>query len=380
MSLTHDVILCRRPAAAFAQIGVFWGAFAGLIPQVKAQVALSDSGFGLVMLVASMGAMLAMTAAPWVDRHLQVRALPVMAGLTAAMALLPGLSLMWYHFLISMVLVTMCVGTLDVLMNARVSEIEARVGRPLMNLNHAIFSFAYAIGALIAGAMREVGMGSFVILSTVAVIMVLLLPVTRGGDVGDISTDDARPVTGLKWSLILPAGLIVLVAFMSENATEAWSALHLERSMGAGALTGTLGPSILGLTMGIGRLAGQVVSQRWSEAVVIRWAALLTASGAFLGGWADHLALGYLGFGMLGLGVSVIGPLALAWVGRLVTAEHRTLAISRVAVLGYSGFFIGPPLMGFLSEGFGLAVSFSAIGFVLLLVPVVLVPLVQRRG
>ena len=128
------------------------------------------------------------------------------------------------------------------------------------------------------------------------------------------------------------------------------------------------------------RLAGQVVSQRWSEAVVIRWAALLTASGAFLGGWADHLALGYLGFGMLGLGVSVIGPLALAWVGRLVTAEHRTLAISRVAVLGYSGFFIGPPLMGFLSEGFGLAVSFSAIGFVLLLVPVVLVPLVQRRG
>jgi hypothetical protein len=48
--------------------------------------------------------------------------------------------------------------------------------------------------------------------------------------------------------------------------------------------------------------------------------------------------------------------------------------------LGYSGFFIGPPLMGFLSEGFGLAVSFSAIGFVLLLVPVVLVPLVQRRG
>jgi predicted MFS family arabinose efflux permease len=35
--------------------------------------------------------------------------------------------------------------------------------------------------------------------------------------------------------------------------------------------------------------------------------------------------------------------------------------MARVAVIGFSGFFFGPPLMGFLAEGFGLRLAFAAI-------------------
>ena len=57
--------------------------------------------------------------------------------------------------------------------------------------------------------------------------------------------------------------------------------------------------------------------------------------------------------------------MAYAWIGRMVPNQYRSHAISRISVVGYAGFFIGPPLMGFLSEGFGLATSFLVIGVLL---------------
>ena len=167
---------------------------------------------------------------------------------------------------------------------------------------------------------------------------------------------------------------------MSEQATEGWSALHLERNLGAGAAQGALGPALLGITMAVGRLAGHVVANRLSERVVIRWAALTAGTGACIGALAPTLAVAYLGFSILGLGLSVMAPMALAWIGRMVPDRYRSLAISRVSVVGYAGFFVGPPLMGFLSEGFGLATSFLVIGGLLFGVVAFVLPVLVRRA
>jgi MFS family permease len=75
----------------------------------------------------------------------------------------------------------------------------------------------------------------------------------------------------------------------------------------------------------------------------------------------------YLGFGILGLGVSVIGPLGLGMVGKLVTPRQRARAISRVAIVGFSAFFFAPVLMGWSSELWGLRVSYAGVAGVLLL-------------
>jgi MFS family permease len=169
------------------------------------------------------------------------------------------------------------------------------------------------------------------------------------------------------------------VAFLAEQGTEGWSALHLERNLGAGAAAGALGPAFLGLAMAMGRFSGQAVARRYSEAVLLRLAASLAACGALVAAWATALGMAYLGFALLGLGVSVCAPLAFAWVGRLVAPECKARAVSRIAVLGYAGFFVGPPMMGLLSEASGLAASFSAVALLLLTIPAALVPLLSRR-
>ena len=381
MSLLRDLYISRGPAAGFAAVGVFWGSFAALVPVLKPQVGLSDGQFGLALLITSIGAVMAMWLAPLAERGLGARALGVLTALLAVATLLPGHTTSGVTFTLAMLGVTMTSGTLDVAMNARVSALEAQVGRSLMNLNHAVFSVAYAICALATGFAREAGLGPAAILTGGGLVIGVLMLQAFAAPVGDADHEpDGVEVAPLPWTLLLPGGMIILIAFMSEQATEGWSALHLERNLGAGAAQGALGPALLGITMAVGRLAGQVVANRVSERMVIRWAAVTAGIGACIAATAPSLGVAYVGFSILGLGVSVMAPMAYAWIGRMVPNRYRSHAISRISVVGYAGFFIGPPMMGFLSEGFGLSTSFLTIGGILFAVPLLLVPVLSRRS
>ena len=80
-------------------------------------------------------------------------------------------------------------------------------------------------------------------------------------------------------------------------------------------------------------------------------------------------AVAYLGFGIMGLGISVVGPMGLALVGRLVAPEQRTAAIARAAVIGFSGFVLAPAVVGLVSGAFGLRAAFICVGLIGLTAP-----------
>jgi hypothetical protein len=243
-----------------------------------------------------------------------------------------------------------------------------------------MFSLAYAFSAVLTGIAREVGLPPVAMMAGFGLITLFLLPILYM-DVAPVDT----PATGRGryplWPILICGG-VVLVAFMGEATVEAWSALHIERTLSGGAAEGALGPATLGLTMAIGRFSGQAVAERLREVTVVIWASVMASSGALIAATAGTPMAAYLGFGIFGLGVSVIGPMGLALVGRLVPAHLRTEAISRAAVIGFSGFFFAPGLMGFTSEAYGLRVAFVCVaGILLLAVPLALmIARMERRG
>jgi MFS family permease len=175
------------------------------------------------------------------------------------------------------------------------------------------------------------------------------------------------------WPILL-CGAVVFSAFMTEAATEAWSALHIERTLGGQAFQGALGPAMLGITMTVGRFGGQVVAERLREVQVVVMAGTVAALGAWIAAWAGAPWVAQIGFGLFGLGVSVIGPMGLALVGKMVAPHFRTEAISRAAVMGFSGFFFAPVLMGLVSQAWGLRWAFTLVGvLVALSIPLALV-------
>jgi len=364
MSVLNALSLSRRPATAFVVVGIFWGGFAAYVPVIKAQLGASDALFGTLLLGSATGLVSAMWLAPQADRILRARGMQVGAVLLALAWLVPGQVTLPMVFALSMAFVGLASGLLDVIMNARVSELEAKHNRPLMSVNHAMFSVAYALGALVVGFTREAGLPPTPVFAGFGVIALLALPLMRM-DVTYVAPDAGYAGKYPLWPIIL-CGAIVLVAFMSEATVEAWSALHVERTLGGGAAQGALGPAMLGITMAVGRFSGQVVAERLREVPVVIGASVISASGAVIAALAPTTLAAYVGFGILGLGVSVIGPMGLALVGKIVPPHLRTEAISRTAVIGFSGFFFAPMLMGLMSEAFGLRIAFVAVAVLLL--------------
>ena len=379
MSIKSDLYLSRKPLAGFLAIGAAWSVYFAQMPVIKAQVGASDGAYGMALLLAAFGAFAAMWLAPACRRFAGDLAMPLGICVIAFGMLGAGFSGGLVTLTLAMMIASMGSGVVDVLVNARVSEIEEDSGQALMNLNHALYAFAYAAGALVTGALRQAGVTPVPIF-TLLLIALLVAAWSARDEIPPIDSQNSDTTAAFPVVLVLLTGGIVLMAFLTEASTEGWSALHLERTLGGGPGHGALGPAALGLMMGIGRLGGHALSNWISDTKLMMIATLVSASGVALAGMAPTLLIALIGFSIAGLGISVVVPLAMALIGRVVPQSQRMTAISRVSVIGYGAFFFGPPLMGLVAEGFGLRMAFVSIAVLLAVTAVVLIPAMARRA
>ena len=370
----------RAPIAAFAAMGVLWGTFAAVLPDLKAQLGVEERTLGLLLLATPLAAVSAMLAAPTLGAAFGRVALPVATVLMALAFALPGQ--VWWPILfpLAMLACGAATGLTDVLMNARVAAIENMRGLHLMNLCHAAYSFGYAGGALATGAMRGAEWGPAWVMGTCAALALVLALLTaeRDGRIEGLR----KPKDGSAGRLgLIPVfgGLIVLIAFLTENAAENWSALHIEKTLGGSPEQGSMGPAALALTMGFARLAGQGLVARVNPFRLLMGGALLSACGAVVAAAATSPAMAYAGFIVMGIGSSVIAPTGFSLVGRLAKPEARARAVARATLLGYFGYFFGPPMLGFIAGSLGLRFAF-VFAALMLLVVLLVVPPMRRAG
>ncbi|MCX7561086.1 MFS transporter [Sulfitobacter sp. F26204] len=379
MNLKTDLYLSRRPLAGFLAIGAAWSVYFAQMPVIKAQVGASDGAYGVALLVAAFGAFAAMWLAPACRRLAGDYAMPLGIVVIAIGMLGAGFATSLVTLTLAMMLASAGSGVVDVLVNARVSEIEETSGRDLMNLNHALYAFAYAAGALATGALRQAGVTPVPIFA-ILFILLLVAGISARDRIPPVDTQQGENIAAFPVLLVILTGGIVLIAFLTEASTEGWSALHIERTLLGEPGHGALGPAALGLMMGIGRLGGHALARRIRDTTLMMMATLFAASGVALAGMASTVAVALLGFALAGLGISVVVPLAMALIGRVVPQSQRMAAISRVSVIGYGAFFFGPPLMGLVAENFGLRMAFVAIAALLALTATILIPAVARRA
>jgi MFS family permease len=155
-------------------------------------------------------------------------------------------------------------------------------------------------------------------------------------------------------------GLFAFCALLSEGAVNDWAAVYLDNSLDSGEGVAAGGLAAFSLTMGIGRLAGDRLTQAIGPVRLARGGAGLAAAGMAVAVAAVHPAAAIAGFAAMGLGLAALFPLAL----RAAAERSGTPgpAVAAVSGMGYVAFVAGPPLVGGLAEAMGLRGALIVIG------------------
>lgn len=365
--------LSRSSAFVLMATGVYWGGLAGMMPDIKLQAGASDGQMGLVLLAPAMASVIAMGVAPWAGERFGGKVLPaasILISLAFALYLwaysVPTLAL-------ALFLGGFAVAFADMTANVRLAHHEAAHGLPLMNLNHAGFSLSFGITALLIAFLRREAWSVSEIVPLLGA-LALVYAVLGWDAKGPVHDDDGEEVAGATlWPIVGLAGLILFCSFVVENATEAWTALHIERTLGAPAGQGSFGPALLGFVMAGGRLSGQMLMRRLGSERLIASSATLAVIGALVMAAAPSPGVVYLGVVLAGLGVAVIAPSTNTIIALKVRSRYRAWAISRTWMFGLMGFFVGPAMIGGIAEVSGLRLSFAAVAVIAaMIVPAIL--------
>jgi MFS family permease len=370
MPILTTVIRARAPLAAFSAMGILWGSFAADVPDIQRMLGVPEQQLGLLLFATPIAAVVAMLLAPRFGAAFGRWALPMAALLMCAAFILPGQMTVPWLFAVAMLGCGAGTGLTDVLMNARVAALEQKHAAPLMNLCHAGYSFGLGFGAIVTGALRSQALMPSAVLGIMALtaMAIALLTVEKDGTITGLQRPQGQGAARLGWVPLI-GGAIVMIAFMTENAAENWSALHIERTLGGSPSAGAMGPALMAITMGVARLFGQGLAHRITPKVMLTWGAIISALGVSLAAAATSAPMAYAGFVIMGIGSSVIAPTAFSLVGQLADPKAQARAIARATLFGYFGYFFGPPMIGFLAGVFGLRAAFVFAAVLLAIVP-----------
>lgn len=349
----------RAPTlAGFAALGLFWGAWAAVLPGVQHATGASKGALGVAMLFVSVGSIPVMFfVAPRAIDRFGARAVAVGCSLFAVATLLPGLATTLPTLVLALLACGMGSGLVDVSINANVGRIENATGRRLQPLAHGTYSLGVLVGAVGAGFARNDGVGREAILATVAVFIALTALF--------VTTDGARlaaaPAVGFRFARgLLLVGAVGAVAFVVEGGMESWSALFLERQLNARPAISGLGPGVFGGSMALGRFFGQAAG-RLSDRVLLGCGAVLAAVGCTVVAVAPSAPVGLVGLALAGAGISLNAPIVFGFAGR---RPDSGTSVATVTAIGYVGLLVGPPLVGGIAQATSLRVSFGVLATV----------------
>jgi fucose permease len=345
-------------ASLFILLGVIYASWAARIPAVRDNLHLSPALLSVVLLSGGAGAVLSFPLAAWLNAHYGARRSAAYAGiglLTALLciALAPTLPLL----MAAMASLGASISCFDVAINALGAAAEKRAGRSIMSLLHAWFCVGTFSGALFGSAMAGAGISPLRHFSVLAVLLLALLSWCYR----NLPDDRARRVHGEALFVVPHGHLVVLgvIAFCGaivEGSVGDWSGVYMKDALGAGDGLAPLAYAGFAGMMLLARLAGDRLKEAIGARKVVAWGALLAATGIFVAVGAGAVPWAIVGFAITGAGVSMVFPFVFSAAGR-----HGSTALAGVATLGYSGNLIGPPIVGFLAQGWGLQ---AALGFV----------------
>ncbi len=345
------------PAWVFASLNIWFGTWAIYIPTVKDKLDIDKADLGIAIFCLSLGVFAIFPLASKIINKLGVgKATWLGVVLSSITALFPLLVPNYYLLMVSLFLFGISNGLTDISMNTLVTEIEKEDKQNFMSAAHGFFSLGGVIVGLGSFLIPIIGNPALHMGVTVAIIFLINILVYKNYKNIVSAPVDKEPFSLKLFKPLFLLGIIGFMAMGSEGAIVDWSGLYLKEV--------TLAPEVLigsgflafSTAMTLGRFLGDGISARIGSIKIVALGSLIAILGYLLV-LSEETILAIIGFALNGLGFSVIVP-ELFRIGGNVKGVDSAQGVSFIAGTGYTGFLLGPVILGFLAETASLKLSF----------------------
>lgn len=365
---THTKALMHRTWALFAFFflpGIVMASWATRTPAIRDTLSVSTAGMGIVLFGLSIGSMSGILCSGWLVKRYGTHNI-IRSGMTLMVIgmLVMGLALYFSSpelFAFGLAVLGMGLGSSEVAMNVEGAIVEGLMKKTVLPMMHGFYSLGTLAGAGIGMTLTAINFAAFGHLLLIALLVIVPIAIAiraiphgvgKNNPAGDAGSAIPPRTPFYKDIQLLLIGTIVLAMAFAEGSANDWLPLLMVDGHGFSPTSGSL--IYVGFTLGmtVGRFTGGWFIDRYSRVTVVRACALMGILGIGLIIFVDSPIVAGISVILWGLGTSLGFPLTISAAGD--TGPDAATRVSVVAASGYVAFLVGPPLLGFLGEHYGL--------------------------
>lgn len=357
----------------FFALGFGTAGWAPLIPYAQQRLHLNHADFGLLLLCAGVGSMVAMPATGALVQRVGCRAL-IGFALLLLLAVLPGLAI-WHTSLmmaLSLFLFGVAAGSFGVALNLQAVIVEKNSLRALMSSFHGMGSLGGLAGVMTVTSLLAAGVSPLVSAVAISMILLAIAAMAVPACLPEVEKEQSGPEqkkTGWKLPnrVILMIGAMCFIAFLAEGAAMDWSGIYLTSKYQVGTAYAGLAYTFFAIAMTLGRFSGRYLLKSLGEKNIVSYSAACAALGLVVVVTAPHWFVVLLGYALVGFGCSNVVPVLFSRIGRQ-NLMPKTAALSSVSTMAYTGSLMGPALIGILGQATSLSIMFALVAALLLVI------------
>lgn len=341
----------------FTALAIAFGAFITRLPEIKDNLNLSEADLGTALFFFPLGAA---TLLPFYSKIIsrfgeRVTTSYALIALLLLM-LLPGLTPNIYWLMASLYFLGLAMGLTDVAMNAEAAEIESKKSRIIMSSCHGFFSIGGMIGALLGSLFIALDVG---LVLQMGILGILLMAIVAPQFRHLLDAEKRDPSSGIQLPplKVIVYAAIGLCVMMSEGGITDWSTILLRDNLSMPAEYAGFGFAGFSLLMALGRFNGDSLQMKFGGRPLVIVGFLVGVIGLGLTLTSIPIVV-IAGFSLAGLGYSVVVPILYSASAK-IDGVNPSSGIASVASAGYVGMLVGPVLIGFIAEEWGLPNGFA---------------------
>jgi MFS family permease len=185
----------------------------------------------------------------------------------------------------------------------------------------------------------------------------------------------------IDYSLLFALSFLCFLSYFGQGSVGDWSAIYLNNDLEANNFECTFGYACFELFVAVGTFLSDYFVMNFGRKLLLQLSGIVSAVGLGIvvsaisvNNHTYSLITATIGFGICGLGMSVVPPNVISIAGSGVSGQSPADAIAWVSSVGYLGMLAGPPLLGAVSQAAGgLRWSFLVDALIMMIMTVVAV-------